>query len=56
MPFPAARERAIERFERSYLTAKLGQHGGNVSRAADAMGVSRQHVYRLLERCGIKGK
>jgi transcriptional regulator with PAS, ATPase and Fis domain len=56
LPLPAAREMVMERFERSYLSAKLAQHAGNISRAADAMGVSRQLVHRLLDRYGIKAK
>jgi DNA-binding NtrC family response regulator len=56
MPLPAARELVMERFERGYVAAKLVQHGGNISRAADAMGVSRQLVHRLLERYGMKAK
>jgi len=56
LPLPSARELVMERFERSYVTAKLAQHGGNISRAADAMGVSRQLVHRLLDRYGMKAK
>jgi DNA-binding NtrC family response regulator len=56
LPLPAARELVIERFERGYLAAKLGQHGGNISRAADAMGVSRQLVHRLLDRYGMRAR
>ena len=50
-----AREIVIEQFERSYIQAKLRELGGNVSRAAEAMGVSRQLVHRLMERYGIRG-
>jgi DNA-binding NtrC family response regulator len=56
LPLPAAREMVMERFERGYLAAKLGQHGGNISRAADAMGVSRQLVHRLLDRYGMRAR
>lgn len=56
MPLPAARDMVIERFERSYLSAKLAQHAGNISRAAEAMGVSRQLVHRLLDRHGMKAR
>jgi DNA-binding NtrC family response regulator len=56
LPLPAAREMVMERFERGYLAAKLSQHGGNISRAADAMGVSRQLVHRLLDRYGMRAK
>ncbi len=56
LPLPAAREMVMERFERGYLAAKLSQHGGNISRAADAMGVSRQLVHRLIERYGMRAR
>jgi DNA-binding NtrC family response regulator len=56
LPLPAARELVMEQFERSYLAAKLAHHGGNISRAADAMGVSRQLVHRALERYGMKAR
>jgi DNA-binding NtrC family response regulator len=56
LPLPAAREQVLERFERRYLSTRLAQHGGNISRAADAMGVSRQLVHRLLDRYGIKAR
>jgi DNA-binding NtrC family response regulator len=44
----------VERFEQSYLRAKLREHNGNVARAADAMGVSRQLLYRLIDRYGLR--
>jgi DNA-binding NtrC family response regulator len=53
LPLREAREVMVEQFERAYIAAKLGEHGGNVSRAAEAMGVSRQFLHRLLERYGI---
>ncbi|MCU0684394.1 MAG: sigma 54-interacting transcriptional regulator [Polyangiaceae bacterium] len=56
LPLPQAREAVMEQFERRYVTEKLRQHGGNISRAADAMGVSRQLVHRLLERYGMRAK
>ena len=49
-----AREMVVEQFERTYVAAKLRENGGNVSRAAEAMGVSRQLVHRLMERYGIR--
>ena len=56
LPLPAARELVMEQFERGYVTAKLAEHGGNISRAAEAMGVSRQLVHRLLDRYGMKAR
>jgi transcriptional regulator with PAS, ATPase and Fis domain len=55
LPWREARERIVDYFEASYLAAKLREHDGNVSRAAQAMGISRQLVHRLLARHGIRG-
>ncbi len=48
-----ARALVVEQFERFYLASKLREHAGNVSRAAEAIGVSRQFLHRLLDRYGI---
>jgi transcriptional regulator with PAS, ATPase and Fis domain len=53
LPLREARDVVVEQFERAYLAARLGEHGGNVSRAAEAIGISRQMLHRLLERYGI---
>lgn len=37
------------------LAVKLRNHGGNVSRTADAIGVSRQALYRWIERYNLRG-
>jgi DNA-binding NtrC family response regulator len=39
--------------ERASLEALLSRHAGSVSRAADEIGVSRQALYRRMERLGI---
>jgi transcriptional regulator with PAS, ATPase and Fis domain len=54
LPLRQAREQVVEEFEQAYLVAKLREHNGNVSRAAEAMGVSRQFVHRMLEKYGIR--
>jgi transcriptional regulator with PAS, ATPase and Fis domain len=54
LPLRQAREEVVERFERAYVVAKLAEARGNVSRAADAMGVSRQLVHRLMERYDVR--
>jgi two-component system response regulator GlrR len=57
LPFPdlkAARARATERFERAYLEDALRRSGGNVSKAAELAGVTRQLLHRLLKRHGIE--
>jgi two-component system, NtrC family, response regulator HydG len=53
MNWDQARDMALRRFERGYLTAVLQVHRGSVSAAAQAMGVSRQAFYKALERTGI---
>ncbi len=49
-----ARAVVVEDFERRYLRAKLAACAGNVTRAAEGMGVTRQFLHRLLERYGIE--
>jgi DNA-binding NtrC family response regulator len=55
LPLREARQQVIERFERAYLASQLDAHAGNVTRAAEAAGVSRQFLHRLLERYGLRG-
>jgi DNA-binding NtrC family response regulator len=54
LPLREAREQVIDAFERAYILAKLTECGGNVSRAADAMGVSRQFLHRLMDRHDVR--
>jgi transcriptional regulator with PAS, ATPase and Fis domain len=56
LQLPEAREVVLERLERSYVAIKLRQHGGNVSRAADAMGISRQLAHRLIDRYELRAR
>jgi two-component system response regulator GlrR len=51
--FAEARQRAINGFERSYLAQLLASHGGRVAAAAQAAGVGRAHLYRLLHKHGL---
>jgi transcriptional regulator with PAS, ATPase and Fis domain len=54
IPLQTLREALMERFESQYLEMKLAQHDGNVTSAAEEMGVSRNLVYRLLDRYGLR--
>jgi DNA-binding NtrC family response regulator len=49
---PAARE--TEQFSREVLEASLREAGGNISRAAQSLGLSRQALYRRLERFNLR--
>lgn len=46
-------QEATEAFERQYIQRKLAEHGGNVTRAAEAMGIDRSHLYRRMKALGI---
>ena len=54
LPLREARDAVVEQFEKRYVAARLRQNAGNVSKAAEAMGVSRQFLHRLMDRYGIK--
>jgi len=41
-------------FEKTYLERKLGEHQGNVSRTAEAVGLERSHLHKKLKQLGIK--
>ena len=49
---PAARE--TEQFSREVLESSLREAGGNISRAAQSLGLSRQALYRRLERFNLR--
>ncbi len=38
------------------IVGALGRNGGSVSGAARVLGVTRQSLYRAMERVGVKGK
>ncbi len=55
LSFANARRAAIAAFEREYVARLVEHHGGNVGRAAEAAGVDRAYLYRLLRRHAPKG-
>jgi two-component system response regulator HydG len=48
MPYPLARRRTVEEFERRYMEKILAQHGGNVAHAARASGLGLRY-FRLVK-------
>jgi DNA-binding NtrC family response regulator len=54
--FQTAKSRAIEEFERSYLTGMLKKCGGIVSRAAHYSGLSERNFHEKLKRYRISAK
>ena len=51
--FKDAKQLVIERFERRFITEALAKHQGNVSKAAEDMGMYRQHLQLKLAEYGI---
>jgi DNA-binding NtrC family response regulator len=54
LPYAEARRRALDDFERRYATALLALHQGKVTAAAQAAGIDRVYLHRLLRRHGIR--
>jgi DNA-binding NtrC family response regulator len=52
--FAEAKRRVVEDFERSYLLAALRQNGGNISRAAAAIGMVRQSLQQKIRELGLR--
>jgi len=53
LPLREARAIVIDQFERAYIASALRKHGGKVARAAEALGISRQLLYRMLDQYGL---
>jgi two-component system, NtrC family, nitrogen regulation response regulator NtrX len=47
---------ATDAYQREFILHKLAQHDGNVSKAAEEMGVDRSHLYRRMRNLGIQSK
>ncbi|MEP6833151.1 MAG: helix-turn-helix domain-containing protein, partial [Gemmatimonas sp.] len=54
LPFAEARAKALERFDRQFLSTALARHNGNIARTARALGLHRQSLQKLMARRGIK--
>jgi len=54
LSFAEARRRALEAFDRDFLSAALKRHGGNIAQTARALGLHRQSLQRFLARCELR--
>ncbi|NUP11168.1 MAG: sigma 54-dependent Fis family transcriptional regulator [Polyangiaceae bacterium] len=52
--FSDAKAEIVERFEKSYLRDLLARHGDNLAHAARVADIERKHLYRLLEKHGLR--
>jgi two-component system nitrogen regulation response regulator NtrX len=53
--FPSFKE-ATDAYHREFIQRKLEEAEGNVSRAAELMGVDRSHLYRRMRALGIQNR
>jgi two-component system nitrogen regulation response regulator NtrX len=53
--FPSFKE-ATDAYQREFILHKLAECDGNVSKAAEEMGVDRSHLYRRMRNLGIQIK
>ncbi len=47
---------AREAYERDYILKKVDEHRGNITRAAESLGLERSHLYRKMKSLGISVK
>ncbi len=56
-PLPAsfreAKERMVESFERDFLRQALRRHGGNITKAAEEVGMHRQNLQQKMRELGL---
>ena len=56
LPFKDAKDKMTEIFHRLYIRSLLSKSAGNISKAADAAGIQRQYLHRLMKETGIRAE
>ena len=54
LAYHVAKDRCLDGFERAWVQAVLKKAQGNISRAAEASGIPRQTLHRLMAKHGLK--
>jgi DNA-binding NtrC family response regulator len=54
--FAEAKRRAVEGFEREFLLRALRAHGGNISRAAESIGMVRQSLQQKIRELDLRSE
>ena len=53
-PLPSVGSMTLDEIEKGMIQKSLRHHGGNISRVAESLGLSRAALYRRLEKYGIE--
>jgi len=53
-PTPETLRHARENFERSFILTALEEHNWNIPQTAEVIGIERSHLYRKMEKLGIR--
>jgi len=56
LAFSDAKRRAVEAFERDFLLKALRRHEGNISRAAESIGMVRQSLQQKIRDLGLRSE
>ncbi|MCP4264528.1 MAG: sigma-54-dependent Fis family transcriptional regulator, partial [Candidatus Brocadiaceae bacterium] len=54
LPFREAKKMAVEAFERDFVGKKLDEYDGNISQAAEALGMYRQSLQQKIKELNLK--
>ncbi|HLE01180.1 MAG TPA: sigma-54 dependent transcriptional regulator [Bdellovibrionota bacterium] len=54
IPFTTAKKRLFETFEDAYVRHSLLKHDWNISAAAEASGIDRRTIHRIVNKLGLK--
>ena len=52
-PYKEAKDQVVAEFTQRYVERLLARHQGNVSRAAEASGIKRQYLHKIMKQAGI---
>jgi len=56
LAFGAAKKRAVEKFEKAFLLRALRENEGNISRAAESVGMVRQSLQQKIRELGLRSE
>ena len=56
LAFSDAKKHAVEKFERAFLLRALRANGGNISRAAESVGMVRQSLQQKIRELGLRSE